>query len=375
MAEKPSVLIIGGLGYIGRFLALYIHKNNLASDVRIVDKVLPQLAWLAPEFEEACAGSKFMQADASREQSLQRIFDRADGKQWDYVFNCGGETRYSQEDEVYKLRSLELSLAVGREAAKRGVKCFIELSTGMVYKPDSSPSKEQDKLKPWSKIAVFKLQAEEELAKIPGLNLVIVRLAHVYGPYAPQWVATALCMARVYQALGSEMKWLWTKNLCTNTVHIHDVTRSLWDVAQWYQAGKAKWDSAKMGPTPTFNVVDKGHTTQGTMADLIGDVFGIKTGFQGTIISNFAKIHLHDVVEDVNDELLGPWAGLLEDAGITKPGPLTPFMEEELLKDTDLSMDGSRLEELVGFKYEKPKINKELLQEVIESYKRMRWWP
>jgi hypothetical protein len=69
---------------------------------------------------------------------------------------------------VYKLRSLDLSLNVGREAAKRGVKCFVELSTGMVYKSDSSPSKENDKLKPWSKIAVFKLQAEEELAKIEG---------------------------------------------------------------------------------------------------------------------------------------------------------------------------------------------------------------
>lgn len=68
MAEKPSVLIIGGLGYIGRFLALHIHKNNLASEVRVVDKVLPQLAWLAPEFDEACAGDKFMQADASRER-------------------------------------------------------------------------------------------------------------------------------------------------------------------------------------------------------------------------------------------------------------------------------------------------------------------
>lgn len=70
MAEKPSVLIIGGLGYIGRFLALHIHKNNLASEVRVVDKVLPQLAWLAPEFDEACAGDKFMQADASREREL-----------------------------------------------------------------------------------------------------------------------------------------------------------------------------------------------------------------------------------------------------------------------------------------------------------------
>lgn len=101
-------------------------------------------------------------------EPLARIFDRSSGKQWDYVFNCGGETRYSQEDEVYKVRSLALSVAVGKEAAKRGVKAFVELSTGMVYKPDSQPSKEGDKLKPWSKIAVFKLQAEEQLAKIDG---------------------------------------------------------------------------------------------------------------------------------------------------------------------------------------------------------------
>ncbi len=63
MAEKPSVLIIGGLGYIGRFLAKHIHDNNLASDVRLVDKVLPQLAWLAPDFEEACRQEIFVQAD------------------------------------------------------------------------------------------------------------------------------------------------------------------------------------------------------------------------------------------------------------------------------------------------------------------------
>jgi nucleoside-diphosphate-sugar epimerase len=72
MAEKPSVLIIGGLGYIGRFLALHIHQNELASDVRLVDKVLPQLAWLAPEFSEACSQDKFMQADASRPGKISR---------------------------------------------------------------------------------------------------------------------------------------------------------------------------------------------------------------------------------------------------------------------------------------------------------------
>ena len=57
-------------GYIGRHLALYIHKNELASEIRLVDKVLPQLAWLAPEFAEACSQDKFMQADATRERTL-----------------------------------------------------------------------------------------------------------------------------------------------------------------------------------------------------------------------------------------------------------------------------------------------------------------
>jgi len=181
-------------------------------------------------------------------------------------------------------------------------------------------------------------------------------------------------MARVYKALESEMKWLWTKDLRTNTVHIDDVTRALWAITGWYATGKPKWDD-KMGNVPTFNIVDKGATTQGAMADVIGQIFGIETGFQGQLISTFAKLNLDSVVDDVNDELLGPWADLLAEASITRPGPLTPFMEKELLKDTDLSMDGSRLEEVVGFKYEKPKISKELVEEVIESYKKMKWWP
>ena len=71
MQKGPYMLTRGVttiIGYIGRFLALHIHKNNLASEVRIVDKVLPQLAWLAPEFAEACSQDKFMQADASKER-------------------------------------------------------------------------------------------------------------------------------------------------------------------------------------------------------------------------------------------------------------------------------------------------------------------
>jgi nucleoside-diphosphate-sugar epimerase len=115
------------------------------------------------------------------------VFDREGGKQFDYVFNCGGETRFSQEEKVYELRSYGLSMTLGKEAAKRNIKCFTELSTGMVYKSDNTPRKETDKLKPWSNLAKWKLKAEEDLAKIEGLNLVVMRMAHVYGPYTSKF--------------------------------------------------------------------------------------------------------------------------------------------------------------------------------------------
>lgn len=172
------------------------------------------------------------------------------------------------------------------------------------------------------------------------------------------------------------MRWLWTKDLRANTVHVTDVARALLCIADWYVDKKQSgWDVETMGKIPVFNIVDKGQTSQGTMAEIIGQVFGIETGFQGQLISTFARLNMDSVVDDVNDEVLGPWAELLEDAGITRPGPLTPFLEKELLKDTDLSMDGSLLEKVTGFVYDKPKITKELVQDVIDSYTRIGWWP
>ena len=69
-----------------------------------------------------------------------------------------------------------------REAAKRGCGVFIEASTAQVYDGDKKSSKEDAKTKPWTLLAKHKLRAEEELAKIHGLNYVIVRPALVYGP-------------------------------------------------------------------------------------------------------------------------------------------------------------------------------------------------
>lgn len=194
-------------------------------------------------------------------ESFPKIFDRENGAQFDYVFNCGGETRYSQDDEVYRVRSYNLSVSLGHEVARRRIPVYIECSTGQVYKPDPTPRKETDRIKPWSKQAKWKLTAAHELCKMEDLNTCVLRLPNVYGPYTSGFLATALCMARVYKHLGKEMKWLWDADLMTNTAHVEDVARALFTAAKWYsETGQAeKW---KKGTYPVFNVVDHGKTCE-----------------------------------------------------------------------------------------------------------------
>lgn len=43
------VLILGGTGFIGRHLVMYLYKNKLASKVCVADKVLYQIAGLNKE--------------------------------------------------------------------------------------------------------------------------------------------------------------------------------------------------------------------------------------------------------------------------------------------------------------------------------------
>ena len=127
---------------------------------------------------------------------------------------------------------------------------------------------------------------------------------------------------------------------------------------------------------PIFNIVDHGHTSQGTLATIISQVFHIKTGFQGSLISQFARMHLDSVVDDLNEDILQPWAEMLARKGITRPGPLSPFLEKELLKDADLSLNGGLFERVTGFKYERGEgLTRSGVEEMVASYAQMGWWP
>ncbi|KAI8846733.1 hypothetical protein BC829DRAFT_445043 [Chytridium lagenaria] len=370
----PSVLVLGGVGFIGRNFVAYLVENGLVGKIRVADKALPATSYLSPLHKKAFEDPRveFKQANLVNPATVEKVYTNDDGSQYDYVFNCAAETKYGQSEEVYDEKVFNLSVAVAKEAAKRGIKVFVEMSTAQVYESDKKPSHEDSKIKPWTLIGKYKHKAEEELKKISGLNLVILRPAVVYGPGDLLGITPRLIIGAVYRQLKEEMKLLWTKDLKINTVHVSDVVRAMWSVAATKEEKGLR--SGPLKGVEVYNVCDKSESDQGSINAHLQSIFGIETGFQGTLISQFAKLNLDSVTEDVNDKHLQPWSELCKASGVSNT-PLTPYLDKELLKDNALSVDGSKIEKELGFTYSVPTVTEQSLRAVITTFEETGIWP
>ncbi|CAG8457660.1 2511_t:CDS:2 [Funneliformis caledonium] len=369
MSPAPTVLVLGGLGFIGRNFIPYLYENKLASEIRVVDKSLLLTANLNPKQKEAFNNVEVKQKDLVDPVSIRDVFTREDGSSYDYVFNLAAETKYSQSERVYEERVYLLSVRNAEEAARRKVKCFVELSTAEIYQGDKNPSKEDEKIKPWTTIAKYKYKAEEKLKTIEGLNLVILRPAIVYGKGAQMGIVPRVVCGRIYQYLREEMKFLWSKDQKINTVHVTDVVRAMWHIAGWYEENERSGKGVLI-----YNLSDQGNTDQERINKHISNIFKIQTGFLGTITSNFAQLHLDNTVDDVNDKHMRPWANLLRTNKI-KSTPLSPYLDKELLYNNALSVDGTKITQETNFQYEVPEITDEKIQEMIDDFIVLGLWP
>ncbi len=253
---------------------------------------------------------------------------------------------------MYEEKSLGITTRCGAEAAKRGVRLFIEVSTAQVYEANNKAAAEGHKLKPWTELAKSKLLAEEKLKDIAGLNYVIVRPATVYGPGDTSGLMPRVICGAVYRHINRTMKFLWTPALRISTVHVSDVAAALWHLTT----------VASLPRGDVFNLADKSDSDQGSINKILEELFGIKTGFQGAIISMMAsKLNMRSIAEEANDRHMGPWAEMLKTAGITN-SPLSPFIDKELLYDNPLRVVGTKIEG-TGFKYSVPLVTKESLGE------------
>jgi len=337
-----TVLILGGVGFIGRNLVKFLVDNHLATKIRVVDKVLPATAYFGESIQAAFNNPivEFRQGNLSNPAGIAKHFDQ--NQHWNYVINLAAETKYGQTEEVYTEKVFDLSVNCGKEAAKHKVDKFVEVSTAQVYDADKKPSKEDGKTKPWTLLAKHKLRAEEALQQIPDLNLVIVRPAVVYGPGDVTGIAPRMITAAVYTELKQKMNFLWSGDLKINTVHVDDVCRALWLLCQKGKNGQI------------YNLADSNDTDQKAINEHLESIFKIKTDFAGTALSQMAKLNLKSVTEDINDMHLKPWSDLCKKYDINNT-PLTPYLDQELLYNNHLSVDGSKITEL-GFTYTHPKM-------------------
>jgi len=352
--SKPRVLVLGGCGFVGRTMVEHLVDKDLCSKIRVADKVLPALAGLSEHQKEVFTKVEFKQVNLSRPNTIAKVFD--DEAPFDYVFNLAGETKYSQGEAVYKENIIDVSITSATEAAKRGVKKFIEVSTAQIYDSGSKARKEEAKIKPWTGIAKAKAKAEEEIRKIDGLHLIIVRPATIYGPGDLTGITPRCITAAVYKHLDEKMEFLWDKDLAINTVHVRDVVAALWHLAL---NGK---------PGSVYNLADENDTTQGSLCPILENLFKIKTGFMGNMKSKVAtSVAMKAVAETANDKHLKPWSDLCKANKITTT-PLTPYLDEELLYDNDLAVDGKAIVNDTGFKYEHPKLSIELVKESLDYH-------
>jgi len=356
------VLVLGGVGFIGRNLVKYLVDYNLAAKIRVVDKVLPAIALLGAEHQAAFDNPivEFMQGNLTSADSVAKVYTLAGGK-FNIVFNLAAETKYGQTDAVYAEKVFDLSVKVATEAAKQEVDKFIEVSTAQIYEAGKKKAKENEKADPWTGIAKYKLKAEEELRKIPKLNLIIVRPAYVYGPGDITSLSPRIICGAVYKHLGEKMKFLWDEKLKLNTVHVRDVAKALWHLSQKGAVGS------------TYNLADKGETDQGDFNEILSKIFGIETGFLGSIVSNLAKLKFDEVTAEVNDKHLKPWSDLTKSHGIVNT-PLTPYLDQELLYNNSLSIDGAFIES-TGFVYDNPKVTEALIREQIKYFVDQKLFP
>jgi nucleoside-diphosphate-sugar epimerase len=352
--NKPRVLILGGCGFVGRNLVVYLVKNDLAASIKVADKSLPMTSWLTPEQKECFDKVTFIQANLAKESFLSKVFKEPG--EYDYVFNCAAETKASQPSEDYESRVYDLALKCAEASAKNKVKRFVEVSDAAVYSPQSKKgTKEDGKIEPWTIVAQYKARVEEALAKISGLDYVIVRPVFIYGPSCVNYVMPRFIIGAVYKQLHEKMKLLWDGDLKLNTVHVHDVVRALWHLK----------DHGKSGDI--YNLSDCGDTTQDTITKIVGNLFGIKYEYLGWMKSKAAeKVNMKAVCSEVNEKHLQPWADMLKAAGVDL-SPLSPYIDQELLYNKNLNVDGSKVTE-TGFKYEFPELTEKECRKMVEEY-------
>jgi len=354
-----KILLLGGVGFVGRNLVKFLVDNQLASFIRVCDKGLPATTYMSPTHQAAFSNPavEFKQADLSKPDHAKKAFA---GHKFNIVVNLCGETRCGCSEQEYKTKCEDVVVRCLEEAKATGAEKWVEVSTAQVYDSDKASKNEQSKLDPWTTIAKYRLKAEA-LVKASGIPFVILRPAIIYGPGDLAGLSPRITCAVAYAVLKEKMKFLWTDALQLNTVHVEDVAQAIYLAATKGKSGAI------------FNLADKGNLTQGALNTMLGKMFGIETGCLGSMVSNLARVNLASVANDANDKHVPAWARACE-AKISNT-PLSPYIDQELLYQNNLSIDGSTITRELGMTYKYTECTIQLLVAQVKAFEEQGLFP
>lgn len=222
MTSKASVLITGGLGFIGSHLANRLSERDDVSRIIIVDL---GLSWALSR--NVIARPEKIELQTFDIQDEQRIAECA--SRCSTIYHLAAES-HVQRSIVDPRRFLDTNI-IGTfsvlEAARKYGSRLIFASTSEVYgSVDNELIQESHPLEPYSPYAATKLAADRLVAayvRAYSVDATIVRMFNVYGPgqyfekLIPMFICSVLCgMPFPVQGDGSATRdWSYIDDVCT----------------------------------------------------------------------------------------------------------------------------------------------------------------
>ncbi|EIW85380.1 hypothetical protein CONPUDRAFT_98379 [Coniophora puteana RWD-64-598 SS2] len=412
MADKPSAIIFGGVNTCSRALvALLVPLGGdpLVSHLRIVDKfsVFPPTTYIGAEFAKILNQGgpvEYRQANLTVPAAVAQAFEPPQGvAPYSLVFDLTGEINYDRGEPIFIQTTFTVARHIALEATKRNVAAYVRLQLPVYESPEKGDHSEAEDVKPVTPRDTWWHETTRMLAGMPELNLVILRIGFVYGPYVDYGLmAQVITVASVYGYMSKPMKTLWGPGKDPiNTIHVDDVAGGLWACANWIKGvGRKQADieagvpvlfhndkakvaevegtvSPKENPiAPVFNLVDESETTLVSAGNTITSFFGTTFEFYNTLQNTVARFRLDDVVDEINEHHVGTWTQMqqMSQKPITH-SPLNGYMDRYALSRHRLAYDASKIKAVVGYKLKRPTFCRENIREMIDKWKEDGVWP
>ncbi|GAK63076.1 NAD-P-binding protein [Moesziomyces antarcticus] len=417
-----SVLILGGTTHLSRPLLKWLldpaqdaaRSSVEIKHIRLADKFLisngTSTTYIEPDTWEALKDPRveYRQVNLNLAPSLSKVYDHPDGDSYDVVFDFTGEGvgQADVPEELLIERTAKLAHSIAAESLRRNVKAHIRDTVAfLTIDPSSPPATEADVVKPKTPRAYWWYEAERAAASVPGLPLAITRSAEVVGPYVfHASIPSRYALGRVYAHLNETYKLLWGPDLRVHTIHVDDWCPAAWKLVEFIssrsraeadeQAGEALppvrmkdklQDSLRenvgeeccprtLTPrAPVFNLVDDTDLTQGKLLRMIGEAFGIQTGFTNAVINAWARVDLASIVDDINEKHANAVAEIVQQTGIEDVA-LKGWIDTEMLANRSLALSNAKAKRVLQWQ-PKVQVNRQRLDEILDRIRELNQFP